>query len=181
MARPVIFLDRDGTLNVDTGFVHRPEEWQFTNRAPEALRELRAAGYAIALVTNQSGIARGYFTPQCVQTLHRFVQQQLAEDGAALDAIAICPHGPDDGCACRKPCTGMVQQIEEQLADPIAYERSWTIGDKISDLQFGRALGTRVALLRSRYWHEGHQSAVAALIADSLYQAAQAILARDRL
>jgi D,D-heptose 1,7-bisphosphate phosphatase len=166
-------------LNVDTGYVHRPEDWQFTDRAPEALRDLRAAGYAIALVTNQSGIARGYFTRECVRTLHRFVQQQLAEHGAALDAIAICPHGPDDGCACRKPRTGMVQQIEEQLGEPIAYERSWTIGDKISDLQFGRALGTRVALLRSGYWHEDHQNAAAVVIADSLYQAAQAILAQD--
>jgi D,D-heptose 1,7-bisphosphate phosphatase len=105
MARAVIFLDRDGTLNVDKGYVHRAEEWEFTDRAPEALRALRAAGYAIALVTNQSGVGRGCFTLDDVRALHEYVQQRLAEDGVSLDAIAVCPHAPDEGCSCRKPRT----------------------------------------------------------------------------
>jgi D-glycero-D-manno-heptose 1,7-bisphosphate phosphatase len=180
MARTVIFLDRDGTLNVDKGFVHRMEDWEFTDRAPEALRDLREAGYALALVTNQSGVGRGYFTLDDVHVLHEHVQQRLAEQGVALDAIAVCPHAPDDGCDCRKPRTGMARQIETQLGEPIAYDRSWVIGDKLSDLELGRALDTQVCLLRSRYWHEGQLQDASVLIGDSLYQAAQAIIVRSR-
>jgi D-glycero-D-manno-heptose 1,7-bisphosphate phosphatase len=179
MPRPVIFLDRDGTLNVDKGFVHRVADWEFTDRAPDALRELRDAGYALALVTNQSGVGRGYFTLDDVHVLHEYVRQRLSEQGVSLDAIAVCPHAPDDGCECRKPRTELARQIETQLGEPIAYERSWVIGDKLSDLEFGRAQGTQVYLLRSRYWHEGQRQDASLLIADSLYQAAQAILARS--
>jgi len=124
MARAVIFLDRDGTLNVDKGFVHRAEDWESTDRAAEALRELREAGYVIALVTNQSGVARGFFTLADVRALHEDVRQRLARQGVTLDAIAICPHAPDDDCECRKPRTGMARQIETQLGEPIPYERS---------------------------------------------------------
>lgn len=177
MARAVIFLDRDGTLNVDKGFVHRREDWEFTDRAVEALRGLRDAGYALAVVTNQSGVGRGYFGLEDVLVLHEYVRQQLARQGVKLDAIAICPHAPDDGCDCRKPRTGMARQIEAQLGEPVAYERSWVIGDKLSDLRFGQALGVRVALLRSRYWDEDQLPAPPTLIADSLYESAQAILA----
>ena len=180
MARAVIFLDRDGTLNVDKGFVHRVQDWEFTERAPEALRDLREAGYAIALVTNQSGIGRGYFTLDDVQILHEYVQQRLAQHGVRLDAIAVCPHAPDGSCPCRKPRTGMARQIEAQLPEPIAYHRSWVIGDKLSDLEFGRALGAQVALLRSPYWDEDQLQDTPALFANSLYESAQAILACSR-
>jgi len=179
MPRPVIFLDRDGTLNVDKGFVHRVADWEFTDRAPDALRELRDAGYALALVTNQSGVGRGYFTLEDVHVLHEYVRQQLAQYGVTLDAIAVCPHAPDDGCECRKPRTGMARQIETQLGEPIAYEQSWIIGDKFSDLEFGRALGTQVCLLRSRYWDEDQLPGASVLITDSLYESAQAIIARS--
>lgn len=179
MARPVIFLDRDGTLNVDKGFVHQVQDWEFTDRAPEALRDLREAGYALALVTNQSGVGRGYFRLDDVYVLHEYVRQRLADEGVALDAIAVCPHAPDDGCECRKPRTGMARQIETQLGEAIAYERSWVIGDKLSDLEFGRALGTQVALLRSRYWEQKQLQDALVLIGDSLYQVAQAIIARS--
>jgi D-glycero-D-manno-heptose 1,7-bisphosphate phosphatase len=180
MARPVIFLDRDGTLNVDKGFVFRPADWEFTDRAPEALRDLRGAGYSLALITNQSGIGRGYFTREDVQGLHEYVQACLAQHGVYLDAIAICPHAPNDGCTCRKPRTGLAGQIEAQLGVPIAYDRSWVIGDKLSDLEFGRALGTHVALLRSRYWDEDLLHDVSVLITDSLWEAARAILTQGR-
>jgi D-glycero-D-manno-heptose 1,7-bisphosphate phosphatase len=105
------------------------------------------------------------------------VQQRLAERGAWLDAIAVCPHGPDNGCDCRKPLTGMARPIETQLPEPIAYHRSWVIGDKLSDLVFGRALGTRTALLRSQYWRADRLLHAPTLVADCLYQSAQAIIA----
>jgi len=175
----VIFLDRDGTLNVDKGFVHLPEDWEFTHRALDALRDLREAGYALVLVTNQSGVGRGYFTLDDVHVLHEYVRQRLAHQGVTLDAIAVCPHAPDEGCDCRKPRTGMARPIETQLGQPIAYDLSWVIGDKFSDLEFGRALGTQVCLLRSRYWEQKQLQDAPVLIVDSLYQAAQIIIARS--
>jgi D-glycero-D-manno-heptose 1,7-bisphosphate phosphatase len=146
---------------------------------PDALRALRDAGYALALVTNQSGVGRGYFTLDDVHVLHEYVRQQLAQYGVTLDAIAVCPHAPDGGCECRKPRTGMARHIETQFGEPIAYGRSWVVGDKVSDLEFGRAPGTQACLLRSRYWEQKQLQDASILIADSLYQAAQAILARS--
>jgi D-glycero-D-manno-heptose 1,7-bisphosphate phosphatase len=180
MTVPVVFLDRDGTVNVDHGFVHRIEDWEFLDAVPQAIRSLRDAGFAIALVTNQSGVGRGYYALDAVQSLHERVQQRLAELDTRFDAIAVCPHLPSDGCTCRKPRTAMATEIERQLAEPIAYTESWTIGDKISDIGFGRNLGTRTALLHSRYWDEAPASDPPDLIADSLYEAAQAILERLR-
>ena len=172
----MIFLDRDGTLNVDRGFVHRIEAWEFTLRAPEALRDLRAAGYKIALVSNQSGIGRGYFTWEDVDRLHAHVQRCLAEHGVRLDALAICPHRPEDACVCRKPRTGLTRPIEGQLPEPIDYRASWVIGDKVSDVQFGKALGTRTALLSSPYWCQDELEDQPDVVAESLYAATQAII-----
>ena len=178
MPQPVIFLDRDGTVNVDHGYLHRIGDWQFIDAAPEAVRSLRDAGFAIALVTNQSGVGRGYFTLDAVRALHDYVQQQLAQHDTRFDAIAICPHRPSDGCMCRKPRTAMAMDIERQLGDSIAYSQSWTIGDKISDIEFGSNLGTHTALLHSRYWDEAPRSSPPDLIAESLYEATQVILQR---
>ena len=176
MPSRVIFLDRDGTLNVDRGFVHRVEDWEFTYRAPEALRDLRAAGYTIALVSNQSGIGRGYFTREDVDRLHAHVQRCLADHSVRLDALAICPHVPEAACACRKPGTGLARQIEGQLPDPVDYRASWVIGDKVSDVQFGKALGTRTALLSSPYWCQDELEDQPDVVAESLYAATQAII-----
>lgn len=176
MPRPVIFLDRDGTVNVDDGYLYRIEDWQFIAAAPEAIRSLRDAGFAIAMVTNQSGVGRGYYTLDAVQSLHDYVQRQLAEYETRFDAIAVCPHRPDEECACRKPRTAMAKEIERQLGDSIAYSHSWTIGDKLSDIGFGSNLGTHTALLRSRYWDEPPQPNPPELIAASLHEAAQKIL-----
>jgi D,D-heptose 1,7-bisphosphate phosphatase len=171
----VVFLDRDGTLNVDFVYVHQIEDWRFTDRAADALRMLRAAGFAVALVSNQSGVARGLSTATDIEALHRHVRDLLARDGAALDAVAYCPHGPEDDCDCRKPRTGLARQVERQLGQPIDYAASWTIGDKLSDLAFGVALGTRTALLRSRYWNDSELETDPDVVADSLYDAARAI------
>ncbi len=108
--------------------------------------------------------------------MHEYVQQRLGEHGVRLDAIAVCPHAPEDDCACRKPRTGLARQVETQLGEPVAYGQSWGIGDKLSDLEFGQALGTQVALLRSPYWDEAQLREGSILIANSLYESAQTIL-----
>jgi len=178
MTQKLIFLDRDGTLNVDHGFVHRIEDWEFTDRAPEAVKKLRDAGYAVALVTNQSGIARGYFMMDDVRRLHHWMQECLAARQTALDAIAICPHSPDGDCLCRKPRTAMAKQVEQALGDTIDYASSWTIGDKLSDLRFGIALGTHTALLRSDYWTPGDLVTSPDIVVESLFEAVEEILRR---
>ncbi len=178
MSRKVVFLDRDGTLNVDHGFVHRIDEWEFTDRAPEAVKRLRDAGYAIALVTNQSGIARGYYTLEDVRRLHEWMRQRLDTLQATIDAIAICPHLPDDDCQCRKPHTAMAEQIEQTLGQAIDYPLSWVVGDKLADLQFGIALGTHTALIESDYWRPSDLVTHPDIIAETLYQAAGEILSR---
>lgn len=178
MSRKVVLLDRDGTLNVDHGFVHRVDEWEFTHRAPEAVKRLRDAGYAIALVTNQSGIARGYYTLEDVRRLHDWMRQRLATLPATIDAIAICPHLPDNNCQCRKPRTAMAEQIEQALGEAIDYPRSWVVGDKLADLQFGIALGTHTALIESEYWTPSDLVTRPDIIAATLFDAAEEIVSQ---
>ena len=169
------FLDRDGTINVDRGHVHRIEDWEFTPQCDFALRLLREAGFAIAIVTNQSGIAAGMYEIEDAERLHQFMRDELAARGAVIDAIVYCPHARDGKCACRKPRTGMAKQVEAIFAAPIDFPSSWTIGDKLSDIEFGRSLGTRTALLRSSYWREKEFDTEPNMIVDSLFEASRAI------
>lgn len=169
-------LDRDGTVNVDRGYLHRAEDWQFTRGAVQAMKSLQRAGFRIVLATNQSGIARGFYTQQDVELLHDYVRYELARQGVVLDAIAVCPHGPDDDCDCRKPAAGLARQIEPAFHDPIDYAQSWTVGDKLSDIRFGQTLGTHTALIHSGYWVEDQITEAPDLIADSLHDAVQQIL-----
>ncbi len=148
----VVFLDRDGTINVDHGYVHRREDWEFTEHAVDALRLLRDAGFQLTIVSNQSGIASGRYTADHVLRLHAWAGRLLCESGVAIAAWAFCPHAASAACGCRKPKTGLVLEIVRQLGEPIDYEASWTIGDKESDVLFGESLGTRTVLLSSRYW-----------------------------
>lgn len=176
MPLKVAFLDRDGTINVDHGYVYRVEDWQFTERAVDAIRLLREAGFAVAVVTNQSGIAAGHYSQDDLQRLHHHLHDELAKAGTQVDALASCPHGSAENCDCRKPRTGMIRQIEAVLGKPIDFAASWTIGDKPADVGFGRGLGTQTALLRSRYWNKAELSDQPNLIADSLYEAVMQIL-----
>ena len=101
--------------------------------------------------------------------------QELIAAGAPLDAIAYCPHGPDSSCDCRKPRTGMARQIEQRLGEAIDYRQSWTIGDKLADMEFGWSLQTRVALIHSHYWDPRRLERIPDLCVTSLYEAARRI------
>lgn len=180
MSRRIALVDRDGTVNVDCGYVYRAEDWRFAEGAPQALKDLHNGGYGIALVTNQSGVGRGYYTLQDVAVLHTHVRRLLAAHGVHIDAVAVCPHTPDDACQCRKPASGLARQIEGVLGASIDYPNSWTIGDKLSDLQFGQALGTHTALIRGRYWTPPDLVVYPDIIADSLAGAVQQILRRGK-
>ena len=176
--RPMIYLDRDGTINEDFGYVYQIDQWRFLEGAVEALQLFQANDYALAVVTNQSGIARGMFTDSDVWQLHDFMRQELSQFGVVIDAIAICPHGAQDGCACRKPATGLVDIVRQTVNFSIDESSSWMIGDKPSDIGFGQAIGAKTALLSSRYWDPDGRP-TADLYGETLLEAAKVIVSGE--
>ncbi len=177
--KKVIFLDRDGVINVDTGYVHMVTDWQFTPQAPEALKLLQDNDFALAIVTGQSGIGRGTYDEIAMHELHRHMNTLLQETGVHIDAIAFCPHIPEDNCECRKPKPGMAREIERQIG-LIDYANSLVIGDKQSDVGFGKAIGAKTVLVKSRYWEEGDITEQPDSIVESLWEASQKILTAER-
>ena len=143
-----IFLDRDGTLNIDYGYVHEIDNFKFIDGAIDALRELKKMGYMLVLVTNQSGIARSYFSEEQFLQLTEWMDWSLAEQDVDLDGIYYCPHHPEgkgeykEDCDCRKPKSGMLlQAIKELKIDPT---QSIMVGDKVEDLKAG--IGAKVKM-----------------------------------
>lgn len=143
---PAIFLDRDGTLNVDLGYVHEIDNFQFIDGVIDAMRELKAMGYALVMVTNQSGIARGKFTEAQFEQLTEWMDWSLADRGVDLDGIYFCPHHPEGSveayrqiCDCRKPAPGMLMSARDFLH--IDMSASYMVGDKVEDMQAAAAAG----------------------------------------
>lgn len=176
MSKKVVFLDRDGTINKDREHVYLIEHWEWSPGAIEALRQLQDAGYTLTVITNQTGIGHGYYTLEDMHWLNDYMQSELKKAGVQLAVIAFCPHRKDAGCDCRKPGIGMARQIEAKIG-PIDYVVSWTIGDKMKDVGFGRGVGTKTALIRSEYWVEADLDGNRPnLIVDSLADFAQRVV-----
>ncbi|MCX8957733.1 D-glycero-beta-D-manno-heptose 1,7-bisphosphate 7-phosphatase [Erwinia psidii] len=149
---PAIFLDRDGTINVDHGYIHEIDNFQFIDGVIDALRELKKMGYALVLVTNQSGIARGIFTEDTFMQLTEWMDWSLADRDVDLDGIWFCPHHPEavvdvyrQQCDCRKPQPGMLLSAQQELNIDMA--ASFMVGDKIDDLLAGKAAGVGKCVL----------------------------------
>ncbi|CAG0988567.1 D-glycero-D-manno-heptose 1,7-bisphosphate phosphatase [Geobacteraceae bacterium] len=184
--RTAVFLDRDGTINVEKEYLHRAEEFEFVPGASEAIRLLKEAGFLVVVVTNQSGVARGYYDEAAVHRLHRFVDQELATVGASVDAYYLCPHHPHHGigpyrteCACRKPLPGMLLSAAADLG--IDLSRSWIVGDKAADVEAGLAAGCRTILVRTGYGAaEEHLVPPDVTVCDDIFAAARAIITHLR-
>lgn len=151
MTNKAVFLDRDGTLNVDKGYVHRIEDWEWIPGAIDAIVALKKAGFLVIVVTNQAGIARGYYTEADVSRLHTWINEELRIHGTTIDGFYHCPHHPEHSgdCDCRKPKPGMLD--EAKLDFDIDFSRSWLVGDKAGDVQAGWAAGVKSILVLTGY------------------------------
>lgn len=151
--RRAAFFDRDGVLNEDVGFAHRPDQIAWMPGAREAVKRLNDAGFLVFVVTNQGGVARGLYSEEHVRTLHRWMQEELRAVGAHVDAFYHCPHHPDHGeppyrtdCRCRKPEPGMLLQAMAEW--PVEPQGSFLIGDRETDVQAAQRAGIEGTLYR---------------------------------
>lgn len=129
----VVFIDRDGVINVEKDYLYEIEEFEFINGVFESLRYLQDLGYKLVIITNQSGIARGYYSIDDFNKLTFWMLEEFKKENIDIEGVFLCPHGPNDECECRKPKTAMIDQAKELFE--IDLKNSWLIGDKGSDIQ----------------------------------------------
>ncbi len=182
-----VFLDRDGTVNEEVNYLSDPDQLRLIAGAAEGIKRLNGAGLKVVLVTNQSGIARGYFSEAVLHQIHERLRLLLAREGARIDAVYYCPHHPSAGnspytvdCDCRKPGTGLIDRASRDLG--IDVKNSFVVGDKWSDIELAQRAGSRSILVSTGYAaddpgnkrpeHVGEPD----LIAHSLAEAAEWIL-----
>jgi D-glycero-D-manno-heptose 1,7-bisphosphate phosphatase len=151
-----IFLDRDGTINEDVNFLSSPEQVILINGSAEAIREMNELGLKVIVFTNQSGIARGYFTEEDLHRVHSRLDELLSQSGARIDAYYYCPHHPTEGngkykieCECRKPKDGMLRRASNE--QNIDLKKSFVVGDRCIDIQAGKTAGATTILVLTGY------------------------------
>lgn len=156
MSSPAVFLDRDGTLLEEAGYLDRLERLIFFPYSIDAIRLLNRAGLSVVVITNQAGIARGIFKESFVGEAHQHIRERLAAGGARVDAFYYCPHHPEavlqefrQSCDCRKPKPGMLTRAAADL--DLALDRSFVVGDRWHDLEAGQRVGARTLLVRTGY------------------------------
>lgn len=189
--RPAIFIDRDGTINEDVGYVSSPGELVIYPFAAEAVRLVNESGMKAVVITNQSGVARSLYSEQALGTIHDHLARELALAGARLDAIYYCPHHPEIGdetyrkrCECRKPRPGLLHRAARDHDIDLA--ASYVIGDKASDMNLAAEVGAAGVLVLTGYGGEtlrarDRRPCSPAIVADDLLQAVRLILDRERL
>ena len=151
-----VFLDRDGTISEEVGYVNHLDRFRVYPWAAEAIRRLNQAGLQVILITNQAGVARGYFPESLVHEVHQKLQEELAFSGATIDAIYYCPHHPEGQvesyrirCTCRKPTPGLIEKAAQERH--LDLRSSFVVGDRYQDLQMGFTVGARTILVMSGY------------------------------
>ncbi|WP_320172600.1 D-glycero-beta-D-manno-heptose 1,7-bisphosphate 7-phosphatase [Maridesulfovibrio sp.] len=173
-----VLLDRDGTIIVDTHYLSDPEKVEMLPNAFEGLKKLYDAGFGLIVVTNQSGIGRGYYQESDMHAVNARMEKLLAERGIELSAIFFCPHAPDRECGCRKPAPGMFDQAVERFG--MNPQECYVIGDKICDIELGRARNAKSILVRTGKGaaEESKCADLATYVADDLLDAAKYIMGR---
>ena len=173
-----VLLDRDGTVIEDRHYLHDPDQVVLLPGATEGLSLLSRAGCRLALLTNQSGIGRGFYSEADMHRVHARLEELLAAHGVRLDGIFFCPHAPDVTCGCRKPLPGLFEQARSALG--VRPERAWMIGDKACDVDLGLAVGAKSLLVRTGYGLREEVSVAdrATAVVDDLPGAARWILER---
>ncbi|MBV9957545.1 MAG: HAD family hydrolase [Acidobacteria bacterium] len=190
MKRRAVFMDRDGTISEEVGYVNHPTRYKVFPYAAEAVRLLNEQGWLAVLVTNQAGVARGYFTEEMIGTVHGSLQTELERGGARLDAIYYCAHHPSVGeppyrfdCDCRKPKPGLIQRAATDLE--IELDESWMVGDRYSDIELARNAGVRACFVLSGYGRGEWEYQRASwkhqpdLVAENLLEAVRKIISND--
>lgn len=146
MKNPIILLDRDGVINFDSDeYIKSPDEWQAIPGSLEAIAQLNRCGYQVLVVTNQSGIARGYYDLATLDLIHEKLTEELAAVGGHIEAFYFCPHHPKDKCHCRKPQPGMLHKIREKYA--LDFKDVFFIGDSLTDMQVALEVGCKPILV----------------------------------
>jgi D-glycero-D-manno-heptose 1,7-bisphosphate phosphatase len=175
-----VFIDRDGTINVEKEYLYLPGDFEFIPGAAKAIQLLNGAGFLVVVVTNQSGVARGYYTEEDVHLLHRYAAAQLEHSGSRVDAWFYCPHHPSGRgsyalpCRCRKPQPGMLLEAARRFE--IDLDSSIMIGDKLVDVEAGRAAGCRAILVRTGYGRDEEKRLPADIeVCDDLLAAAELV------
>lgn len=162
-SRRFVLLDRDGTINVERQYLSHPGQLELLPGAAAGLRALQSLGLGLVVVTNQSGIARGYFDEDRADAVHRRLEEMLKEAGVSLTGIFLCPHGPDDECTCRKPRPGMARAAAREYGFELS--ECFVVGDKPCDIELGQAIGATTLLVRTGYGaHWATQLAGASLL-----------------
>jgi D-glycero-D-manno-heptose 1,7-bisphosphate phosphatase len=182
--RPAVFLDRDGTIAEEVGYLNHASRFRMFPFAAAAIRRLNSAGLPVIVVTNQSGVGRGYFPESLVHTVHELMSQQLAAAGAHLDAIYYCPHASADACDCRKPKPGLLERAAREHSLDLG--SSFVVGDRYGDIEFGQRAGASAVLVRTGYgagelaWHASKWPVPPDFVADDLTAAADWILRQTK-
>jgi D-glycero-D-manno-heptose 1,7-bisphosphate phosphatase len=175
-----VFLDRDGTVSEEVGYLNHLSRFRLLSGAAAAIRKLNQASLPVIVVTNQSGVGRGYFPEQLVRDVHDRMNAELAEVGARLDGVYYCPHALADECECRKPRTGMMEQAARELG--LDLKRSFVVGDRYGDIELANRAGARGILVRTGYgegefaWHWKGWAQQPQFVAADLPEAVQWIL-----
>ena len=140
-----VFLDRDGTIAKDVHYCRRPEDFILFANAAGVIKLLNNSGFKVIIITNQSGIAKGYLSEETLGEIHKKMKEELADEGAHIDGIYYCPHHPDDNCGCRKPRPSLILQAAGDF--DIDLKHSFMVGDRQKDIELGKAVGCRTILV----------------------------------
>ncbi len=180
MSNPAVFLDRDGTINEEVDFPDRLSQIRVFPEVAPAIRGFNEAGLKVVVITNQSGVGRGYFPLSFVHEVHQYLNERLAGGGAHLDGLYVCPHHPDEGCPCRKPKPELLLRAARELDLDLA--RSYLVGDRYLDIETAANAGVKGILVLTGYGRgeyesfRGSRTAQPAHVAENLREAAEWII-----